>query len=118
MRRFAASSGIGDRSFEEVMLPLSIEKPDFTFWRVPRWPLQIAAAAAIGFAVWWLVPRPAETPIAILVETNGARWENSSLPTNPGAGLDRGRLHLLEASRASCFRKVRRSRSKAQRNWN
>lgn len=64
--------------------------------RFPRWPLQIAAGLAIGFAIWWFTPRPAEKPLATLVETNGARWENSSLPTAPGSPLRAGRLRLAD----------------------
>lgn len=64
--------------------------------RFPRWPLQIAAGLAIGFAIWWFTPRPAEKPLATLVETNGARWENSSLPTAPGSPLRAGKLRLAD----------------------
>ena len=62
----------------------------------PRWPLQVAAAIAIGFAAWWFTPRPSEKPLARLVETNGARWDNSSLPTAPGSDLRAGRLRLAD----------------------
>lgn len=64
--------------------------------RFPRWPLQIAAGLAIGFGIWWFTPRPAERPLATLVETNGARWANSSLPTAPGSALRAGRLRLAD----------------------
>jgi hypothetical protein len=64
--------------------------------RFPRWPLQIAAAIAIGFAAWWFTPRPAEKALATLVETNGARWDNSSLPTAPGSALRAGHLRLAD----------------------
>lgn len=99
------SSGIGGRSLEEVLRPLADVTPDFTAWAFPRWPFQAAAAFVIGFAVWWFVPRPEKEPIARLVETNGARWENSSLPTNPGAALDRGRLRLVEGVARIVFQK-------------
>ncbi|HEY2842589.1 MAG TPA: DNRLRE domain-containing protein [Bryobacteraceae bacterium] len=62
--------------------------------RFPRWPLQIAAAVALGLALWWFIPRRAEKPLATLVETNGARWDDSSLPTAPGSRLKAGRLRL------------------------
>ncbi|MEQ1860196.1 MAG: DNRLRE domain-containing protein [Chthoniobacteraceae bacterium] len=64
--------------------------------RCPRWPMQIAAGLAIGLGIWWFTPRPAERPLATLVETNGARWENSSLPTSPGSALHAGRLRLAD----------------------
>lgn len=99
------ASRIGDRSLEEVLLPLSLETRDARPWRMPRWPFQIAAALVMGVAVWWFVPRPERAPIARLVETNGARWENSSLPTNPGAALDRGRLRLIEGVARIVFQK-------------
>jgi len=60
----------------------------------PRWPLQLAAALVLGLALWWFAPHPAEKPLATLVETNGARWNNSSLPTAPGSALRAGRLRL------------------------
>lgn len=60
-----------------------------------RW-LRLAAAIAVGFAVWWFAPSPAPKPLATLVETNGARWENSALPTTPGSPLRAGRLRLAE----------------------
>ena len=62
--------------------------------RFPRWPLQIAAAVVLGFAIWRFAPHHAEKPLATLVETNGARWDNSSLPTVPGSPLKAGRLRL------------------------
>ena len=58
--------------------------------------LRLAAAIAVGFAVWWFAPSPQPQPLATLVETNGARWENSALPTAPGSPLRAGRLRLAE----------------------
>jgi hypothetical protein len=60
-----------------------------------RW-LRLAAAVAVGLGIWWFAPSPAEKPLATLVETNGARWENSSLPTAPGSKLRAGRLRLAD----------------------
>jgi hypothetical protein len=99
------ASRISDRSLEEVLLPFSMPEASRRPWRMPRWPFQIAAALVIGFVVWWFVPRPETAPIARLVETNGARWENSSLPTNPGAALDHGRLRLIEGVARIVFQK-------------
>jgi hypothetical protein len=58
--------------------------------------LRLAAAITVGFAVWWFAPSPQPRPLATLVETNGARWENSALPTAPGSPLRAGRLRLAE----------------------
>lgn len=99
------ASRIGDRSLEEVLVPLSVDWNKVRPWRMPRWPFQIAAAVTIGAVVWWFVPRPEKTAIARLVETNGARWENSSLPTTPGAALNAGRLRLTEGVARIVFQK-------------
>src|SRR5262245_267120 len=64
-----SASRISDRPLEEVILPFDAEPHPKARRTMPRWPLQIAAALAIGFAAWWLVPRPSKMPIARLVET-------------------------------------------------
>jgi len=87
------ASRLGDVPLSEILRTLP-EEPVAKVVRFPRWPLQIAAAFALGFAIWWFAPRPVEKPLATLVETNGARWENSSLPTVPGSPLRAGRLRL------------------------
>lgn len=84
---------LGDVSLAEVLQTLP-DEPIARVIRFPSWPLQIAAALALGVAIWLFVPRPAEKPLATLVETNGARWDNSSLPTTPGSPLKAGRLRL------------------------
>jgi anti-sigma factor RsiW len=87
------ASRLGDVPLSDVleMLP---DAPSSKLLRFPRWPLQIAAAVVLGLSIWAFVPRPAEKSLATLVETNGARWDNSSLPTIPGAHLKAGRLRL------------------------
>jgi hypothetical protein len=88
-----SASRLGDVPLSEVLRTL----PDAPMAKVihfPRWPLQLAAAVVLGLAIWWFAPHPAEKPLATLVETNGARWDNSSLPTVPGAHLRAGRLRL------------------------
>lgn len=91
------SSRIGNMPLAEVLRTLPEEAPanviPTRFGR--RW-LRLAAAIAVGFAVWWFAPGAAEKPLATLVETNGARWENSSLPTTPGSKLRAGRLRLAD----------------------
>src|SRR5204863_5772365 len=78
------ASRLGPASLAEVLKAMPEEAPAKTVRaRFPRWPLQLAAALAVCFAVWWLTPRPAEKALARLIETNGARWEDSSLPTTP-----------------------------------
>ncbi len=66
-----------------------------------RWPLQIAAALLLAAVLWWTL-RP--TPVATLVETTGARWESSTLPTEPGSALGRGRLRLAQGLARVVFR--------------
>jgi hypothetical protein len=93
------ASRLGPASLAEV-LSASPEQAELPTNVIPtrfgrRW-LRLAAAIAVGFAVWWFAPRAAERPLATLVETNGARWENSSLPTTPGSALRAGRLRLAD----------------------
>src|SRR5262245_43057119 len=77
-----SASRLGSASLAEVLRTTREEdSAKIVRGRFPRWPFQLAAAVAVCFAVWWLAPRPSEKPLAKLVETNGARWENSSLPT-------------------------------------
>ncbi len=91
------ASRIGDLPLAEVLRTLPEEMPanviPARFGR--RW-LRLAAAIAVGFAIWWFAPGAGEKPLATLVETNGARWENSSLPTTPGSRLRAGRLRLAD----------------------
>ncbi len=94
-----SSSRLGDVPLGEVLRTLPApESAPGNILRVSfarRW-LKIAAAVAIGAAVWWLTPQLAPQPLATLVETNGARWENSALPTAPGSTLRAGRLRLAD----------------------
>ena len=88
-----SASRLGDVPLSEVLRTLP-DEPVAKVIRFPRWPLQIAAAVVLGFAIWRFAPHHAEKPLATLVETNGARWDNSSLPTVPGSPLKAGRLRL------------------------
>ena len=92
-----SASRIGDATPAELLRTLPgagpanvIRGPFLRGW------MKAAAAIAIGTAAWWLVPRPAPATLATLVETNGARWENSALPTAPGSRLAAGRLRLAD----------------------
>jgi hypothetical protein len=69
-------------------------EPKVKVVRFQYWAAGIAAAIAIAFGAWWFAPHRMEKPLATLVETNGARWEDSSLPTVPGSPLRAGRLRL------------------------
>jgi len=86
------ASRLGNVPLSEVLRTLP--EPTVKVVHFHRWVLQIAAALALGLAIWWFAPRRVEKPLATLVETNGARWENSSLPTVPGSPLPAGRLRL------------------------
>jgi DNA-binding TFAR19-related protein (PDSD5 family) len=60
-----------------------------------NWWGRVAAAFVLGGIVngtGWLLARP--SAIAVLEETSGARWESCTVPTQPGAKLAAGRLHL------------------------
>jgi FecR protein len=58
----------------------------------------LAVAVIVGaLLITWAVLRPhGEPALATLVETKNARWESSSLPTEPGSKLGHGRLRLAE----------------------
>ncbi len=100
-----SASRIGDRPLAEVLRTLPEERPaKIVRPRFARSWLRIAAAVAVGFAVWWFAPVVADPPLAQLTETNGARWENSSLPTLPGSALRAGRLRLAEGVARIVFR--------------
>jgi len=88
-----SASRLGEVPLADVLQMLP-EEPVVKVRRFPRWPLQLAAGLALGAVIWLFAPRPAEKPLATLVETNGAHWENSSLPTVPGSPLHAGRLRL------------------------
>jgi hypothetical protein len=98
-----SASRLGDLPLSEVLKALP-DEPVAKVIHFPRWPLQIAAALALGFAIWWFVPHRTEKPLATLVETNGARWDNSSLPTVPGSPLKAGRLRLESGVARLVFR--------------
>src|SRR5882672_8590310 len=57
------ASRLGPASLAEVLQTMPEEAPGrIVRARFPRWPLQLAAAVAVCFAVWWLAPRRAEKP--------------------------------------------------------
>jgi len=88
------ASRLGDVPLADVLQTFPDLEPTGKIIRFPQWIGAIAAALVLGLSIWWFVPRPAERPLATLVETNGARWDNSSLPTVPGSHLKAGRLRL------------------------
>lgn len=73
-------------------------KPRPTQWRFPRGLWKAAAAFVLGLGVaggsWFTLHRSAS--IAVLQEVEGARWESSTLPTEPGSPLPAGYLRLAE----------------------
>jgi hypothetical protein len=92
-----STSRLADVPLAEMLRTLPDERPanvvPVRFGR--RW-WKLAAAIAVGLGVWWWAPSVADAPLARLVETNGARWEDTSLPTAPGSPLRAGRLRLAE----------------------
>jgi len=98
-----SASRLGDAPLAEVLRSMpaagKVIRPQFRAW----W--KIAAALVLGALVWSAFAfRAGERPIARLVEVKAARWENSSLPTQPGSALQRGRLHLAEGLARIVFR--------------
>lgn len=98
------ASRLGDVPLSEVLRAFPAEEPPAKAIRFPRWPLQVAAVVVFGFTLWWLGTGQQEAPLATLVETNGARWESSSLPTDPGSPLQAGRLRLAQGVARLIFR--------------
>ena len=98
-----SASRIGDAPLSDVLeampAPGRIIRPRFASWG------KIAAALMLGGGIWSAFAfRAADRPIAHLVEVKAARWESSSLPTQPGSALQRGRLHLAEGLARIVFR--------------
>lgn len=62
-----------------------------------NWLLRIAAGVALAAGIIWFTSQArGGNSIATLVETNAARWGDSSLPTMTGSQLDSGRLRLAD----------------------
>ena len=98
------ASRLGDVSLSEVLSALPEAEPPAKVIRLPHWTLQIAAVVSLGFGLWWFGAAREEKPWAKLVETNGARWESSSLPTDPGSALKAGRFRLAQGVARMVFR--------------
>lgn len=98
------ASRLGDVPLAEMLRSL----PDESRLVRPRfqWALKLAATIAIGAGVAWgaFAFRASEAPLATLVEVKNARWESSSLPTEPGSKLGRGRLRLVDGLARVIFR--------------
>jgi ferric-dicitrate binding protein FerR (iron transport regulator) len=89
------ASRVADVPLSEVLGAMPDEE-DSGGMRFPNWPMQMAAGIAIGLAVWLFSTQTADKGLATIIETNGARWENSSLPTAPGSELAAGKLRLAD----------------------
>lgn len=77
-----------------LSLPVQ-EKKTISF---PRVILKAAAAIAligiVAASTWTLAKRPSS--IAVLQQAEGVRWNNCTLPTEPGSNLSAGRISLFE----------------------
>jgi len=100
------ASRLGSASLSETLeaLPDVPEDSRIVRGRFTGWPLKIAAGLALLAAAWGLVRSTRESSVATLVETKSARWESSSLPTEPGSKLRHGRLRLAEGLAKIVFR--------------
>lgn len=78
---------------QRVLTPAGATSTRWQGWR----PLAAAAAGIVmtGVAALWAWSAK-ESAIAEIVETQGARWESSTLPTEAGSVLGAGRLRLAE----------------------
>lgn len=89
----------GSRATVHQLLASSLENKD-SRTPVSRVWLPFAAAAVVAVAgilafVRLRSPSPAGS-VATMMDCQGARWEGSTLPTEPGSELERGRLRLAE----------------------
>ena len=64
-------------------------------WRVPKVAWSVAAGVIFCAALLWQMGARDEK-VAELVDAQRARWENSTLATEPGVSLGAGRLRLAE----------------------
>jgi hypothetical protein len=64
-------------------------------WRVPKVAWSVAAGVIFCAALLWQMGARDEK-VAELVDAQRARWENSTLATEPGGSLGAGRLRLAE----------------------
>lgn len=67
-------------------------------WQLRHFARAAAAAAVLAVAglVFVRMGRDRSAEMAVMIETQGARWESSTLPTEPGSALGPGRLRLAE----------------------
>lgn len=91
-RTHAALCLLGEQSWGQ---PDSIPRRRPVRWEVRHVAWATAAAVVFSAVLLWQ-PRAREESFAELVETHQARWESSTLPTEPGSRLGAGRLRLAE----------------------
>ena len=65
-------------------------------WQARQVVWKAAAALAIAGLMFVWMRRSSTEKMAVMMETQGARWESSTLPTEPGSVLGSGRLRLAE----------------------
>jgi hypothetical protein len=94
----AQSGRLGEESLESVLRSVSPgrdPRPSPRSGLGRGWWFRAAAAFVLGGIVTgsgWMLARP--VAVAVLEETSSARWENCTVPTQPGAKLAAGRLQL------------------------
>lgn len=94
------SSRLGEAPLEKVLrsVPVPAATSAFKPSRPSVWLWKAAAAFLLGTSAMgaaWLA-KDRSGIVATLEDVQGARWDNSSLPTEPGSKLRAGRLRLAE----------------------
>lgn len=88
------ASQFGESSPGDMLRDLPAPMPGPRRRGLARW-VGLAAGILVGIGgVGWLITLRSDRPVATLLETNGALWENSEQPTAPGTSLRRGRMRL------------------------
>jgi hypothetical protein len=92
-----AAGAVAPGALESVLAAFPRPEEDaLPAWNWPSWPLGLAAGIILAMLLFQGFDGRGTAPIALLESVEGARWESSSLPTEPGSELRAGRLRLAE----------------------
>ena len=105
-----SASRLGSKSLGEMLGSISgpsrivaMPSPPFHVTRIYRF-APIAALLVIGAGLALFALQARNTSVATLADAKEARWESSSVPTEPGAKLGIGRLRLAGGTARIVFR--------------